>query len=283
MATRDTAPDDQLTQPPDRYAVVGFPIDHSHSPLIHRLFARQTGENVAYTRLAAGPEEFSRAVRRFAADGGRGLNVTVPHKEAAFELADEIGPGSRARPAPSIRCRSAMTGGSAATIRTASVSVAILNATTDLNCAGNACWCLEPAAPPGEFLPHCRAPGSVSLCWPIAPSSGQRNLLASLERADKLLRVPAADIGQLSALRCGRQRHLRWVYTPQLCRSRRTAWAPKHSPTTSFYRSTTHAVRRLGRPARRRQGGPGLGHAGGGRPRSLSPSGAAFDRIPPRC
>ena len=92
MTTRDTAPDDPLTLPPDRYAVVGFPVDHSHSPLIHRLFARQTGEHVAYTRLAAGPGEFSRTVRRFAADGGRGLNVTVPHKEAAFELADEIGP-----------------------------------------------------------------------------------------------------------------------------------------------------------------------------------------------
>lgn len=92
MATRNTALDDQPAQPPDRYAVVGFPVEHSHSPLIHRLFARQTGENVAYTRLAARPEEFIRAVRRFAAHGGRGLNVTVPHKEAAFELADEIGP-----------------------------------------------------------------------------------------------------------------------------------------------------------------------------------------------
>ena len=83
-AARDTTP--------DRYAVVGYPIDHSYSPLIHRLFAEQTGENLTYTRLAAKPEEFHRAVRRFAADGGRGLNVTVPHKEAAFELADEIGP-----------------------------------------------------------------------------------------------------------------------------------------------------------------------------------------------
>ena len=92
MATSDTAPDEPLTRPPDRYAVIGFPVDHSHSPLIHQLFARQTGENVAYTRLAAGPGEFSRAVRRFAADGGRGLNVTVPHKEAAFELADKFGP-----------------------------------------------------------------------------------------------------------------------------------------------------------------------------------------------
>lgn len=76
---------------PDRYAVVGFPISHSYSPLIHRLFAEQTGENLTYSRLAAKPEEFHRIVRRFATDGGRGLNVTVPHKEAAFELAEEIG------------------------------------------------------------------------------------------------------------------------------------------------------------------------------------------------
>ena len=77
---------------PDRYAVVGYPIGHSYSPLIHRLFAEQTGENLTYTRLAAKPEKFHRAVRRFAADGGKGLNVTVPHKEAAVELADETGP-----------------------------------------------------------------------------------------------------------------------------------------------------------------------------------------------
>ena len=80
---------------PDRYAVVGFPIGHSYSPLIHRLFAEQTGENLTYTRLAAKPEEFRSAVRRFTADGGKGLNVTVPHKEAAFELADEIGPEAK--------------------------------------------------------------------------------------------------------------------------------------------------------------------------------------------
>ena len=77
---------------PDRYAVVGFPVDHSHSPRIHELFAHQTGEFIAYTRLAARPAEFEAAVAAFVARGGKGLNVTVPHKEAAFELADEVGP-----------------------------------------------------------------------------------------------------------------------------------------------------------------------------------------------
>ena len=80
---------------PDRYAVIGFPIEHSQSPLIHRLFAEQTGENIAYTRLAATPGEFTRKVRQFADGGGRGLNVTVPHKGAAFDLADEVGPEAR--------------------------------------------------------------------------------------------------------------------------------------------------------------------------------------------
>lgn len=95
MTTRGGTPDDSRTRPPDRYAVIGFPIGHSQSPLIHRLFARQTGENIAYTRLAATPEEFKRTVQEFADGGGRGLNVTVPHKGAAFDLADELGPEAR--------------------------------------------------------------------------------------------------------------------------------------------------------------------------------------------
>jgi shikimate dehydrogenase len=75
---------------PDRYAVVGHPVSHSKSPLIHQLFARQTGQRLTYELLDAAPEAFEDAVRRFVAAGGRGLNVTVPHKEAAFALVDEI-------------------------------------------------------------------------------------------------------------------------------------------------------------------------------------------------
>ena len=76
---------------PDRYAVVGHPIQHSRSPLIHRLFARQTGENISYELIDASPEEFEVAVRGFGAAGGKGLNVTVPHKEAAYALSSERG------------------------------------------------------------------------------------------------------------------------------------------------------------------------------------------------
>jgi len=73
----------------DRYAVIGNPIAHSRSPLIHAAFARQTGDDIAYDRILGSREDFAGDVRRFVADGGRGLNVTVPFKEEAFALADE--------------------------------------------------------------------------------------------------------------------------------------------------------------------------------------------------
>jgi shikimate dehydrogenase len=70
----------------DRYALVGYPVSHSRSPLIHRLFADQTGERLTYELIEASPEQFETAVLGFAAAGGKGMNVTVPHKEAAFQL-----------------------------------------------------------------------------------------------------------------------------------------------------------------------------------------------------
>jgi shikimate dehydrogenase len=74
---------------PDRYAVIGNPIAHSRSPLIHAAFARQTGQDVVYDRVLGSRDDFAGDVRRFVAEGGKGLNVTVPFKEEAFALADE--------------------------------------------------------------------------------------------------------------------------------------------------------------------------------------------------
>jgi shikimate dehydrogenase len=73
----------------DRYAVVGHPVQHSRSPMIHQLFARQTGEKLSYELIDASPSDFEVAIRGFGAAGGKGLNITVPHKQAAFELATE--------------------------------------------------------------------------------------------------------------------------------------------------------------------------------------------------
>jgi shikimate dehydrogenase len=79
-----------VSAPPDRYAVIGHPIAHSRSPRIHAAFAAAAGQHLAYDRIDAAPEAFEGIVRDFFDDGGRGLNVTLPHKEAAARLADRL-------------------------------------------------------------------------------------------------------------------------------------------------------------------------------------------------
>jgi shikimate dehydrogenase len=74
----------------DRYGVMGYPVSHSRSPVIHRLFALQTGQNLQYELLQVSPDKLIPAIRDFAAAGGRGLNITVPHKSAAAALADQL-------------------------------------------------------------------------------------------------------------------------------------------------------------------------------------------------
>jgi len=70
----------------DRYAVFGHPIAHSRSPDIHAAFGQQEGIAVDYRAIDAAPDAFLAALEAFAADGGRGANVTLPHKEAAYAL-----------------------------------------------------------------------------------------------------------------------------------------------------------------------------------------------------
>jgi shikimate dehydrogenase len=77
---------------PDHYGVVGHPVAHSWSPFIHGLFAKQTGQALIYRLFDVPPEEFRERIVGFFAGGGRGLNVTLPHKMAAAEMADELTP-----------------------------------------------------------------------------------------------------------------------------------------------------------------------------------------------
>ena len=76
--------------PIDRYGVMGYPVSHSRSPVIHRLFAAQTGQELRYELLQVAPDKLETAVRQFQRTGGKGLNVTVPHKSAVVKLCDHL-------------------------------------------------------------------------------------------------------------------------------------------------------------------------------------------------
>ena len=74
----------------DRYGVMGYPVSHSRSPVIHRLFALQTNQHIQYELLQVAPDKLETAVRQFQRTGGKGLNITVPHKSEVAKLCDHL-------------------------------------------------------------------------------------------------------------------------------------------------------------------------------------------------
>jgi len=68
--------------------VLGWPVSHSRSPVLHGHWLARHGIDGAYVPLPVRPEHFATAVRALATLGFRGANVTIPHKEAAFALCD---------------------------------------------------------------------------------------------------------------------------------------------------------------------------------------------------
>ncbi|MGZ4957968.1 MAG: shikimate dehydrogenase [Methylomonas sp.] len=74
----------------DRYAVFGHPIGHSKSPRIHQLFAQETGQSLSYVAQDVPTESFVASANAFFAEGGKGLNCTVPLKELACKYADKL-------------------------------------------------------------------------------------------------------------------------------------------------------------------------------------------------
>ncbi|MCC4619319.1 shikimate dehydrogenase [Xanthomonas cassavae CFBP 4642] len=81
--------------PVSRYAVFGHPVAHSLSPAIHADFGKQTGIALDYTAIDAPPDDFAAALQRFADEGGKGANVTLPLKEATCALSSSL--SARAR------------------------------------------------------------------------------------------------------------------------------------------------------------------------------------------
>ena len=86
----------------DRYAVIGNPISHTKSPLIHSHFAKVTAQDLEYGVIEGPLDAFAATVRAFRDGGGRGMNVTLPFKVQAFQMADER--SERAQLAGAVNC-----------------------------------------------------------------------------------------------------------------------------------------------------------------------------------
>lgn len=72
--------------------MIGWPVAHSRSPRLHGFWLDRYGIDGAYMPLPVRAEDFTTAVRGLAAAGFAGANVTIPHKEAAFAICDEVAP-----------------------------------------------------------------------------------------------------------------------------------------------------------------------------------------------
>ena len=79
-----------MSQATPRACVVGWPIAHSRSPLIHGFWLRRLGIAGVYDRVAVPPVAFADFAGGIGRDGLVGANVTVPHKEAAFAACDQL-------------------------------------------------------------------------------------------------------------------------------------------------------------------------------------------------
>ncbi len=73
----------------DKYAVIGNPISHSKSPLIHAQFAKQTEQVLEYSAILGEVGQLASAIVQFRENNGKGMNVTVPFKQDAWTLVDE--------------------------------------------------------------------------------------------------------------------------------------------------------------------------------------------------
>lgn len=75
--------------------IMGWPVAHSRSPLLHGFWLDETGIDGAYLPLPVRPENLEQALRALPALGFRGCNLTIPHKQAALRVADRVDPLAR--------------------------------------------------------------------------------------------------------------------------------------------------------------------------------------------
>ena len=74
----------------EKFAVIGNPVEHSRSPVIHQIFARQFNIKLEYEKLYAEIGQFTNKAGHFRVLGGSGLNITVPFKQEAFHWVEQL-------------------------------------------------------------------------------------------------------------------------------------------------------------------------------------------------
>jgi shikimate dehydrogenase len=152
---------------PDRYAVIGHPIAHSKSPLIHGLFAQATGQDMTYEAIDGGaaPDGFARRAGLSRCRRAR-LNVTLPFKLAALQLADEASVDARLAGAANTLVFEARTRGR--TTPTAWAWCATSSTTWARRCAAGGCCCWARAAPRAAWCCPSRGRARRASSWPTA-------------------------------------------------------------------------------------------------------------------
>ena len=75
--------------------IMGWPVSHSRSPLLHGFWLDETGTDGAYIPLPVRPEHIAQALRALPVLGFRGCNLTIPHKQTALSVADRVEPSAR--------------------------------------------------------------------------------------------------------------------------------------------------------------------------------------------
>lgn len=90
--TSKSLPPKKAPTPFLRAGVMGWPVDHSLSPKVHGFWLQQYAIDGEYIHIPVAPEDFAQKLKALKADGFAGVNVTVPHKQAALRVVDEVHP-----------------------------------------------------------------------------------------------------------------------------------------------------------------------------------------------
>ena len=208
--------------------VIGWPVKHSRSPVIHRFWLRQYGIDGDYVIQPVEPERIEAFLAGFAEAGFVGGNVTVPHKEAAFAAVDEVEAAApRHRRGQHDLARRRTT--ASAPSPTASVSSPISTKARPAGTAGRGRrWCSAPAARRGRSSGRCWRAASRRSTSSTAPPAGPR-------------RLPP-----ISGRPCGRQHGTRCPACSRRAVSsstrRRSAWRGSRRSTSTLRRSATDCL-----------------------------------------